>query len=147
MRPHTIDDVRGDLEWLYWNEIEGLTHAQIAARVGLDRSQVSRRLARARRYRQEQERVERQAEEQANDDDPKGPFDYDYMELDANPIGMWRSGKPRTWCKPEGSSSVDHGTYHVGGQVRTLTRGVRTTDEAGPTKYDPPDDLKGGVDH
>lgn len=53
---HTQADLEVDLELLHRSE-SGETQWQIAESIGLDRSQVSRRLARARRYRQELGRV------------------------------------------------------------------------------------------
>lgn len=56
---------------LYLYNIEGLTQGEIARRVNLDRSQVSRRLSRARRYRQEVEQRQRQERrEMTKDGDP-----------------------------------------------------------------------------
>lgn len=152
MRPHTADDIEYDLNLLYLYEIEGLSQPEIARREGISQGHLSRRLARARRYREERRRAEEREHAILTRD--KDKLDYEYMELSDMPTGNRAFGRPIPFCSEETLApggkdlvcSESSGTYHVGGRVRSLTRGVQTTDEGGPTSYSPdPDGLKGGV--
>lgn len=65
MRTHTAKHLERDLELLYDYEVLGLTQYDLAEREGQAQGHISRRLARASRYRDELERAERKAAEQA----------------------------------------------------------------------------------
>jgi hypothetical protein len=111
----------------------------------MNQGHLSRRLARAARHEQERRRAEdREAQALRRD---KDRFDHTLMELSDAPSGN------RPFCTPSGHyCSESSGTYHVGGQVRSLRGGlISTTDEsradgkAHPTSYSPDPRLKGGV--
>lgn len=147
MRRHTIQDIEYDLNLLWKVEGEGVTQAALASEIGMSEGHLSRRLARARRFRAHREAVARLIEDGLDGDD-MDRFDYPYMELVGAPV----EDAGNEWATIEGSeASRDHGTYHVGGRVKSLTGGVITTEDTSrtdgkpqPTEYHPDPRLKGG---
>src|SRR6185312_16162927 len=83
MRTHTQEDLEFDLVLLRLYEAEGRTTYELATVAGLSQSQISRRLARARRYRQERDRREQEAERRIERDDE--PDDLPFVALTSDP--------------------------------------------------------------
>lgn len=93
MRTHTAEDLAEDLILLDLYEVGGLTQYALAGMVGLDQGHVSRRLARARRYRQELRRREDRQVAEDNRDDPLDVATIveliDSRDPSARPRGEW----------------------------------------------------------
>ena len=148
MRSHNIEDIEYDLSLLWKVEGEGVSQTALASEIGMSQGHLSRRLARARRFRKHREAVARLIES-GPDGDEMDRFDYPYMELVDAPV----EDAANEWATIEGNqASRDRGTYHVGGKVRSITGGViaaddmpRTDGKPQPTTYQPDPTLKGGV--
>ena len=69
MRPHTLEDIERDLSLLWEYESGEWTQQSLGEREGLSQSQLSRRLARARRHKAERDRRERAPRGERTDND------------------------------------------------------------------------------
>lgn len=146
MRPHTIEDIEYDLSLLYEKESVGMTQAALALREGMSEGHLSRRLARARRYRAEKAEADRLSE--APPDDGRDRFDRTYMEL----VGVPPEASAHDWSTDsDPRNSRQQGVFNVGGSVRWLRDGTVTTEDTSrtdgkpqPTEYHPDPLLKGG---
>lgn len=71
MRTHTAEDLEKDLDLLWLHEGEGLSQTDLAAQEGMSQGHLSRRLARARRYRAELEKLAAREQEPCDADEDK----------------------------------------------------------------------------
>ncbi len=128
--------------WLDAIEAGTTTTRDIAEDVGMTQRHVRRRVAAARKRREEGAR-----DYGYHNRDDLDRFDHPYMEL----VTSKPEATPHDWITLTGQeSSRDSGKYHIGRQVRSLTTGRVFNDpddgESHPTSYEPdPSGLKGGV--
>lgn len=143
MRAHTIQDLEKDLALLWAYESEGITQADLGAREGLSQSQLSRRLARGRRYRAELAKTERE-DRQVQPSDDLLPF----VALTDDPErerGDWYDLDTDDTTVEDGLMRM---TSHSGQHLMVINRWAGAIDATvkGPTTHKPdPKGLKGGI--
>lgn len=142
MRTHTAEDLEKDLSLLWEHEGEGVSQIALAVREGISQGHLSRRLARARRYRAE---LERQAARDSQ------ICEFDEHDLPHLAITSDPARERGHWYEPEsGHASVDSGRVRIGNHNGTRLRvlpingGVKAEEAVRQHKPDP-DGLKGGV--
>jgi hypothetical protein len=162
MRTHTAEDLEYDLSLLWAYEGEGMNQAELAEREGMSQGHLSRRLARARRYRDELEKQKERIVEAI-----AAPETLPYLVLTTDPGREWRpcydldtdectleSGLARIGNRNgtdaiSGSGSTRRPVSPLEGQrlrVLNVNGGPMVKDPGGPTKHQPdPDGLRGGV--
>jgi hypothetical protein len=142
MRTHTAEDLEYDLSLLWAYEGEGMNQAELAGREGMSQGHLSRRLARARRYRASV------ANRDARESQPCEPDEHDLPHLAITDDPARERGH---WYEPEsGAASVDTGRVrianHSGTRLRILPiNGGRKTEEAIKQHHPDPAGLRGGV--